>query len=192
MKFKNLFLTLLTLVAFTTAQAQDKEATIEAAPMQGQSDVIDIAMASSAHNTLVAAVKASDLVPTLKGKGPFTIFAPTDAAFNKLPEGTVDFLLQKANKNQLRGVLSYHVVAGKFTSSDLVAAIKQAPNEEYFFKTVLGDNLVAKMVDGTVRIADKSGNTATVTAADNMASNGVIHVIDTVLMPKKKAGVKSK
>ncbi len=135
-------------------------------------DVVDVAAGTGTHNTLVTAIKAADLVETLKGKGPFTVFAPTDAAFAKLPPGTLDNLLKPENKNQLVEILTYHVVPSKIMSGD-IAGKKAAP------KTVEGTALSVDATNGVM--VDE----ATVTAADVGASNGVVHVIDTVLMPKK-------
>lgn len=135
-------------------------------------DVVDVAAGTGTHNTLVTAIKAADLVGTLKGKGPFTVFAPTDAAFAKLPPGTLDNLLKPENKSQLVEILTYHVVPSKIMSGD-IAGKKAAP------KTVEGASLSVDATNGVM--VDE----ATVTAADVGASNGVVHVIDTVLMPKK-------
>ncbi|WP_432816147.1 fasciclin domain-containing protein [Vibrio intestinalis] len=134
-------------------------------------DIVDVAAENGSFNTLVAAVKAAGLVETLKGQGPFTVFAPTDEAFAKLPEGTVEMLLKPENKDKLVAVLSYHVVPGKAMAADVVT-IDNAT-------TVLGQDVMVKLVDDKVMIND-----ATVIAADVKASNGVIHVIDTVLLPK--------
>lgn len=141
-----------------------------AAASAATADIVDTAV-SAKFNTLVAAVKAAGLVDTLKGAGPFTVFAPTDEAFAKLPAGTVENLLKPENKEQLQKVLKYHVVAGKVTAKD-VAHLESA-------RTVEGGTIAVKASGGRVML-----NNATVTQADVMASNGVIHVIDTVLMPK--------
>jgi uncharacterized surface protein with fasciclin (FAS1) repeats len=132
--------------------------------------IVDVASGAGSFKTLVAALKAADLVDTLSGKGPFTVFAPTDAAFAKLPAGTVDSLLKPENKKKLQSILLYHVVAGKVLSTDL----KSGP-----VKTVQGEDLTVDVSGSTVKIND-----ATVVKADIPASNGVIHVIDTVLLPK--------
>jgi uncharacterized surface protein with fasciclin (FAS1) repeats len=134
-------------------------------------DIVDIAAANGSFNTLVAAVKAGGLVDTLKGKGPFTVFAPTDEAFAKLPAGTVEMLLMPENKDKLVSILTYHVVSGKVMAADVVK-IDSAP-------TVQGTMVMVKVNDGSVMI-----NNAKVIIADVKASNGVIHAIDTVLMPK--------
>lgn len=139
--------------------------------MSDGKDIVDTAVAAGQFETLVAAVKAAELVDTLKGEGPFTVFAPTDAAFAALPEGTVDELLKPENKEQLQSVLTYHVVAGKIMAEDAMAADSAT--------TVQGQDLTISTMDGKVMIND-----ATVVQADIAASNGVIHVIDGVLMPE--------
>nr|WP_246071988.1 fasciclin domain-containing protein [Lysobacter aestuarii] len=139
-------------------------------------------MASPDHGTLVAAVKAAGLVDTLKGKGPFTVFAPTNAAFDALPAGTVETLLEPANKAKLASVLTYHVVAGSVDAATLVGQI-EAGGGSATLTTVQGEALTARLANGGVALTDAQGNTARVTATDLRQSNGVIHVIDTVLMP---------
>jgi uncharacterized surface protein with fasciclin (FAS1) repeats len=134
-------------------------------------DIVDVAAENGSFNTLVAAIKAAGLVDTLKGKGPFTVFAPTDDAFAKLPEGTVEMLLEPENKDKLASILTYHVVSGKVMSTDVVKIDSAA--------TVQGQMLMVEVVAGSVMI-----NNAKIIMADVKASNGVIHVIDTVLMPK--------
>ncbi len=134
-------------------------------------DIVDVAVGNGSFNTLVAAVKAGGLVDTLKGEGPFTVFAPTDEAFAKLPDGTVDMLLKPENKDKLVAVLTYHVVAGKVMAADVMKIDKAT--------TIQGQNVMVSVKGGTVMI-----NNAKVIAADVEASNGVIHVIDTVLLPK--------
>ncbi len=145
-------------------------------------DVVDVAMGSKDHTTLVAAVKAADLVTTLKGKGPFTVFAPTNAAFDKLPKGTVENLLKPESKKALVNLLTYHFVAGNLKASDVLAAIK-AGNGKAVVKTVQGENLTASLENGKVILTDAKGGKATVTATDLAGTNGVVHVIDTVVMP---------
>ncbi|WP_299211746.1 fasciclin domain-containing protein [uncultured Dokdonia sp.] len=148
-----------------------------------QSDVVDVAMSSKDHTTLVAAVKAADLVNTLKGEGPFTVFAPTNTAFDALPSGTLESLLKPEAKSKLSAILTYHVVAGNFKAADVVAAIKQGGGK-FAIKTVNGGTLVASLEGDNVIITDANGNVATVTATDLKASNGVVHVIDSVVLPK--------
>jgi len=138
---------------------------------------------SKDHTTLVAAVKAAGLVDTLKGPGPFTVFAPTNAAFAALPAGTVDTLLKPENKAKLTSVLTYHVVAGKMDAAALMTAIKSGGGKATL-KTVEGDPLTVTASNGKVMVTDESGGSATVTTADVYQSNGVIHVIDKVLLPK--------
>jgi len=146
-------------------------------------DVVDIAIASKDHTTLVAAVKAADLVTTLKGKGPFTVFAPTNAAFDKLPEGTVASLLMPENKAQLSKILTYHVVSGNLDAAAVVAAIKKGKGKAVL-TTVSGGTLTGSMEGDKVKLTDESGNSAFVVVADLKGSNGVVHVIDAVVLPK--------
>ncbi len=145
-------------------------------------NIVQNAMNSKDHTTLVAAVKAAGLVDTLEGKGPFTVFAPTNQAFDKLPTGTVDTLLKPENKKQLTTVLTYHVVPGKVTAEKLMQEIKIGGGKTEL-KTVAGETLTAKMDGDSVQLTDAKGGTSKVTIADVMQSNGVIHVVDTVLMP---------
>jgi len=152
------------------------------AAMNSKTDFVDGAGASKDHTTLVAAIKAADLATTLKGAGPFTVFAPTNAAFGKLPSGTVEDLLKPANKAALSGILTYHVVSGRVMAADLVAAIT-ANKGNYKFKTVNGETLTASKSGNSVVITDAKGKQANVTATDMNESNGVMHVIDAVLMP---------
>ncbi len=146
-------------------------------------DVVDIAISSKDHTTLVAAVTAADLVTTLKGKGPFTVFAPTNTAFGKLPAGTVESLLKPESKATLTGILTYHVVAGNLDAAAVVAAIKKGKGKVEL-TTVNGAKLTASLNGDKVILTDAKGGKATVTATDLKGSNGVVHVIDTVLMPK--------
>lgn len=152
------------------------------AMMYANKDIIDNAVNSKDHTTLVAAVKAAGLVDTLKGPGPFTVFAPVNAAFDALPAGTVDTLLKPEMKADLTKVLTYHVVPGKLDAAALTAQI-EAGGGKAMLKTVQGENLTATLMDGSVMLTDAKGNSAMVTTADVMQSNGVIHVIDKVLMP---------
>ncbi|MEO7105927.1 MAG: fasciclin domain-containing protein [Rhodoferax sp.] len=153
------------------------------AAMLPSKDIIDNAVNSKDHTTLVAAVKAAGLVETLKGPGPFTVFAPTNAAFAALPAGTVDTLLKPENKGTLTNILTYHVVAGKVDSASLGKMIMEGKGSATL-KTVSGGTLTAKMSGSKAMITDEKGDTATVTIADVYQSNGVIHVIDKVLLPK--------
>lgn len=153
------------------------------APMLPTKDIIDNAVNSKDHTTLVAAVKAAGLVDTLKGPGPFTVFAPTNAAFAALPAGTVDNLLKPENKAALSGVLTYHVVAGKLDAAALTKQITDGKGSATL-KTVAGGTLTAKAAGGKVTVTDEKGGTATVTIANVYQSNGVIHVVDKVLLPK--------
>jgi len=152
------------------------------AAMLADKDIIDNAVNSKDHTTLVAAVKAAGLVDTLKGPGPFTVFAPTNEAFAALPAGTVDGLLKPEMKADLTKVLTYHVVAGAVDAAALKAQIV-AGGGKAELKTVQGESLTATERDGGIALTDSKGNVATVTIADVMQSNGVIHVIDKVLMP---------
>ena len=145
-------------------------------------NIVENAMNSKDHTTLVAAVKAAGLVDTLEGPGPFTVFAPTNEAFAKLPDGTVDTLVKPENKDTLTKILTYHVVAGKMSSKDIANAIK-AGNGTATLKTVSGGTLKASFQGKNVVLTDEKGGISTVTIADVYQSNGVIHVVDTVLMP---------
>ncbi len=155
------------------------------AAMFASKDIIDNAVNSADHTTLVAAVKAAGLVDTLKGPGPFTVFAPTNAAFAALPDGTVETLLMPENKAMLTKILTSHVVAGKWSANDIVTAAKSSSDGFYHFSAVSGDALSAKVTpSGDVYIFDESGNASKVTIANVNQSNGVIHVIEDVLLPK--------
>jgi uncharacterized surface protein with fasciclin (FAS1) repeats len=147
-----------------------------------QKTVVDIAIGSKDHTTLVAAVKAADLVSTLQSAGPFTVFAPTNAAFAKLPKGTVETLLKPENKATLAKILTYHVVAGNLNAAAVVKAITDAKGS-LSIKTVSGATLKASIVGGKVILTDEKGATATVIATDLNAGNGVVHVIDSVVLP---------
>jgi uncharacterized surface protein with fasciclin (FAS1) repeats len=148
-----------------------------------QKTVVDVAVGSKDHSTLVAAVKAADLVATLQSAGPFTVFAPTNNAFAKLPKGTVENLLKPENKATLAKILTYHVVAGNLDAASVLKAIKDGMGK-VTLKTVSGGALTASLKEGKVILTDEKGGIATVTATDLKAGNGVVHVIDTVLMPK--------
>lgn len=177
-----------TLIATTAALALATPALaanpmVGGAPMLPTRDIIDNAVNSRDHTTLVAAVKAAGLVETLKGPGPFTVFAPTNAAFGKLPAGTVDTLLMPANKGALTGVLTYHVVPGRMSAQQLMQAVR-AGGGMATLRTVQGGTLTARMAGNALTLTDAKGGVSRVTIADVNQSNGVIHVIDTVLMPQ--------
>ena len=150
--------------------------------MFANKNIVENASQSADHTTLVAAVKAADLVDTLSGPGPYTVFAPTNAAFEKLPAGTVDTLVKPESKQALTGILTYHVVPGRMTAAELTKAI-EAGGGTASLKTAAGGTLTATQSGGTITLKDAKGGTAQVTQGDVMQSNGVIHVIDTVLMP---------
>ena len=148
-----------------------------------KNDIVDIAVSSDAHTTLVAAVKAADLVTVLKSDGPFTVFAPVNDAFGKLPAGTVDNLLKAENKTTLSKILTYHVVSGNIDAAAVMSAIKKG-NGSATLTTVSGGQLTASIDNGKVKLTDENGGSAYVTATDLIGSNGVIHVIDAVVLPK--------
>lgn len=147
-----------------------------------KNDIVDIAISSKEHTTLVAAVKAASLVETLKSAGPFTVFAPTNAAFDKLPKGTVESLLNPESKATLSGILTYHVVSGSLDAASVVEAIKTGKGKA-ILTTVNGEKLTASLKGDKVILTDTKGGVSVVTATDLKGTNGVIHVIDTVLMP---------
>jgi uncharacterized surface protein with fasciclin (FAS1) repeats len=189
MKTKNLYLAALAIGFFTMTSCkssnaeQVKEETATVVTVIQGPNIVGVAAGNENFSTLVAAVKAAGLVETLSSAGPFTVFAPTNAAFEKLPEGTVASLLEPANKGTLTGILTHHVVAGKFDATAIVAAIKA--NEGAFkVSTVQGGTLVASLSGANVILTDENGNVATVVIADVAASNGLIHAIDSVVMPK--------
>ncbi len=161
----------------------EKTVMVGGAAMYPSKNIIENAVNSKDHTTLVAAVKVADLVETLQGDGPFTVFAPTNAAFEKLPNGTVETLLKPENKKSLQNVLTYHVVAGKHTSAAIMKDIKEG-NGKSTYKTVNGGTLTAMMKGKNLVLKDENGGMATVTIADVNQSNGVIHVIDSVVLPK--------
>ena len=166
-----------------TAGAKDvPNPKVGGAPMYANKNIVENAVNSKDHTTLVAAVKAAGLVDTLSGPGPFTVFAPTNAAFKKLPAGTVDNLLKPENKAQLQAVLTYHVVPGTLTAKDLAEQIK-AGGGKAELKTVQGESLTASMKGKSIVITDSKGDAGTVTIPNVMQSNGVIHVINTVMLP---------
>lgn len=165
------------------AQAmKEKTVMVGGAAMYPSKNIIENAMNSKDHKTLVAAVKAAGLVETLEGKGPFTVLAPTDEAFAKLPKGTVENLVKPENKMMLTKILTYHVLAGKYNAKQIWAAVK-AGNGKAMMKTVEGENLTFWTKGKDLYVKDAKGMDAKVTIADVNQSNGVIHVIDTVLMP---------
>ena len=160
----------------------DAVPTVGGAPMYATRNIVENAVNSADHTTLVGAVKAAGLAETLSGPGPFTVFAPTNAAFAKLPAGTVDTLLKPENKAMLQGVLTYHVVPGRMTAADLMAAIR-AGGGRATLTTVQGGTLTASMMGDMVMLTDAKGGMAHVTQANVMQSNGVIHVTDSVSLP---------
>ena len=157
--------------------------TVGGAAMYANKTIVENAVASPIHTTLVAAVTAAGLVETLSGPGPFTVFAPTDAAFAALPAGTVETLVRPENKATLTKILTYHVVAGRVTAADVVALIEQGGGSAEI-TTVSGDTLTASLDGSTVVLTDEKGGTARVTQADVLQSNGVIHVTDAVSIPE--------
>jgi uncharacterized surface protein with fasciclin (FAS1) repeats len=170
-------------IAVTAAVAGGKNPVVGGKEMFPNKNIIENAVNSADHTTLVAAVKAAGLVDTLEGPGPFTVFAPTNEAFAKLPAGTVDTLLKPENKTTLTKVLTYHVVSGKLGQAELKKQIKEGKGKAEL-ATVEGGKLWASMKDGHLVLTDEKGGTSTVTIPNVFQSNGVIHVVDTVLMPK--------
>lgn len=170
-------------VNMASAQAMDqKTVMVGGAAMYPSKNIVENAVNSKDHTTLVAAVKAAGLVETLSGAGPFTVFAPTNAAFAKLPAGTVETLVKPESKAVLTNILTYHVVPGRLTAMDLTAQIK-AGGGKAMLKTVQGEDLIVTAMADMVMLTDAKGGTSHVTIANVMQSNGVIHVVDTVLMP---------
>ena len=169
-------------LAGASAMAGDKNPIVGGQPMYATKDIIDNAVNSADHTTLVAAVKAAGLVDTLKGPGPFTVFAPTNEAFAKLPAGTIETLLKPENKEMLTKILTYHVVAGRLSAADLRKQI-QAGNGQAELKTVSGGTLWVMMQGKNLVLKDEKGEISTVTIPDVFQSNGVIHVVDSVVMP---------
>lgn len=161
----------------------EKTVMVGGAEMYPSKTIVENAVNSKDHTTLVAAVKAADLVETLQGDGPFTVFAPTNMAFEKLPMGTVESLLKPENKKTLQTILTYHVLVGKHSAADIMKDIKKG-NGKATYKTVSGGTLTAMMKGKKVMLMDENGGMATVTIADVNQSNGVIHVIDGVVLPK--------
>ena len=179
---KKMILAAVVVVAAFSATAQ-KTVMVGGAAMYPSKNIIENAVNSKDHTTLVAAVKAAGLVETLQGAGPFTVFAPTDAAFGMLPEGAVENLLKAENKGTLTSVLTYHVISGKYNAKDLKSLVKKG-NGTAELKTVQGERIWIMEKDGKWWIKDEKGGMAEITIADVNQSNGVIHVINSVLMPK--------
>jgi uncharacterized surface protein with fasciclin (FAS1) repeats len=180
---KNIFaLGMCAVVLLAGAVSAQKPVTVGGAPMYPNKNIIENAVNSKDHTTLVAAVKAAGLVDTLQGPGPFTVFAPVNAAFAALPAGTVDTLLKPESKGTLTAVLTYHVVPGRLNSQALARLIKQGKGKATL-KTVQGEELTLSMSGDMLAVTDAKGGTATVSIANVNQSNGVIHVIDKVLMP---------
>lgn len=196
MKKLLLSLSVIAMISFTSCknnESKESEAKQDEAAMEAETSkeeveeapqtVVEIAVGNENFTTLVTAVKAAELVETLSSEGPFTVFAPTNDAFAKLPEGTVATLVEPENKEQLTGILTYHVVSGKFMAADVVKAIEENDGS-FTIPTVQGGELVATLDGENVVITDANGNTSTVVMVDVDASNGVIHAIDAVVMPK--------
>ncbi|WP_286071949.1 fasciclin domain-containing protein [Stenotrophomonas sp. 57] len=171
------------LVSMSPASFADNTVMVGGAAMYPTRTIVENAVNSKDHTTLVAAVKAAGLVDTLNGAGPFTVFAPTNAAFNKLPAGTVDTLVKPENKAQLTKILTYHVVPGSYSSAWLMSDARKHGGKATL-KTVQGEPLTVVLRDGKLWVVDAKGGKASISIADVGQSNGVIHVIDTVLMPK--------
>jgi len=182
---KSVKLTAIALAAILSAAAIPAlaQVMVGGAPMYSSKDIVDNAVNSKDHTTLVAAVKAAGLVPTLKGTGPFTVFAPTNAAFAALPAGTVDTLLKPENKAALTKVLTYHVVAGKLETAALIKAV-DAGGGKAMLTEVSGGMLTVTKSGTMIMLSDESGGMAHITIPDVVQSNGVIHVVDKVLLPK--------
>jgi uncharacterized surface protein with fasciclin (FAS1) repeats len=184
-----MLLMVVTTITAASAFAQGQNSMMGQNPMVGGAamfrtkDIVDNAVNSADHTTLVAAVKAAGLVDTLKGAGPFTVFAPTNAAFEKLPAGTVDMLIKPENQATLTKILTYHVVAGQWDSDAIAKAIKKGKGKAHL-KTVSGGTLGAWMNGNNLVLQDEKGGKSMVTIADVRQSNGIIHVVDTVLMPR--------
>lgn len=182
MKISKIFAAVIVLL-ITVGAVSAQTKMVGGAAMYPNKNIIENAVNSKDHTTLVAAVKAAGLVETLQGKGPFTVFAPTNEAFDKLPKGTVETLLKPENKKMLQGVLTYHVVSGKWSAADVMSAIKKGKGTAEV-TTVQGGKLWFMMDGKDVWVKDEKGGKAKITIADVNQSNGVIHVIDTVLMHK--------
>ncbi len=179
---KNAFVAAIVLAASVAVPAYAAVKMVGGAPMYPTKNIVENAVHSKIHTTLVAAVKAAGLVDTLAGPGPFTVFAPVNAAFAKLPKGTVDDLLKPENKDKLTAILTYHVVPGTLTAKDLMGMVAQGGGKAEL-KTIQGGMLTVTMAGKGLDVTDEKGDVAKVTEADVLQSNGVIHVIDTVLIP---------
>ncbi len=182
MKLNRMALAGAAILALASSVALAKDPVVGGAPMFANKNIVENAVNSKDHTTLVAAVKAAGLVDTLEGPGPFTVFAPTNGAFAKLPKGTVDNLLKPENKGQLQAVLTYHVIPGTLTAKDLMDKIKEGGGKAEI-KTVQGEPLTFKKAGKTIEVIDSKGDHSTVTIPDVTQSNGVIHVITTVMLP---------
>lgn len=177
------FFALLLITAVISGNSFAQTKMVGGAAMYPTKNIVENAVNSKDHTTLVAAVKAAGLVPTLESAGPFTVFAPTNEAFDALPAGTVKSLLEPENKAKLTSILTYHVVPGKLSSMDLMKMVKMH-NGKTTLKTVQGENLFVTMKGKSIILSDENGNSAKITIADVDQSNGVIHVINKVLLPK--------
>ena len=182
MKFNSLLGAVSAVALLVAAPAMASTAAESSSVAQTRQTIVEAVVASPSHTTLVAAAQAAGLGDTLSGAGPFTVFAPTDAAFAALPSGTVQTLVQPANRAILTKILTYHVVAGRVAAADVIALI-QAGGGSAAITTVSGDTLTASLRDGSVILTDENGGVATVTQADLFQSNGVIHVTDAVSLP---------
>src|SRR5215831_5062569 len=180
---KALLLTVAITAMSLAAMAADKNPIVGGKEMFPNQNIVENAVNSADHTTLVAAVKAAGLVETLQGSGPFTVFAPTNAAFAKLPAGTVETLLKPENKPTLTKVLTYHVVPGRLTATNLMKAVKDGGGTAKLTTVAGGEIVVKDAGPGKLSVTDAKGDVATVTIGDVLQSNGVIHVIDTVLLP---------
>ncbi|HUI19971.1 MAG TPA: fasciclin domain-containing protein [Methylocella sp.] len=176
-------LVLLGTAAFSCAFA---EMTMEVggAPMDSSKDIIENVSNSKDHTTFVAALKAADLIETLQGEGPFTVFAPVDRAFEKLPKGTIEVLLRPENKPALIAALTHHIIPGRISAADFIAAIKKGGGEATY-QTLEGEKLTVRQDERRIEITDAEGNKAIVMVADVVQKNGVMHIVDKVLLPKR-------
>lgn len=181
--FQAAILAMFVLNSFSAFAQKEKTVNVGGAPMYPSKNIVENAVNSKDHTTLVAAVQAAGLVETLQSAGPFTVFAPTNGAFEKLPAGTVETLVKPENKSTLTNILTYHVVSGKMGSKEIAEAIKKGDGKAKL-KTVSGGELTAWMKGKDLYISDENGNQSKVTIADVFQSNGVIHVVDTVVLPK--------